>query len=90
MQLITTNGPEHRALIIQAIHNQESHLLEQLREIASTGKPYIRLLDGFGDDLMNTGTDETKEEQEERFSREYDIVLSKEYFMFLYSLDNNS
>ncbi|PSR56087.1 hypothetical protein AHMF7605_22575 [Adhaeribacter arboris] len=70
-------GPEHRALIIQAIENKETHLLQQLRRVTKSGKPYIRLLNGFYDALMYSSWAGEEEE------KEFEIVLSEPFYSFL-------
>lgn len=82
MQTIAVNSPEHRALKFQAITQNEIYILQQLKEAKESGLPYLRLLNGFEDELIITGTIEDPNDPDPLFNQAFNIFLNKDYFDF--------
>jgi len=75
MELLKTDSPEYRAFAASAIVNNERHILKQLRAAGLSGKPNIRLLQDFEDDLMYSSfVDEQIDKQE------HVIITGEEYY----------
>lgn len=73
--------PQYRHLIADAVRKKEGHILEQFKEAYEADFPEIKLIGCFFDLMKDTFTTETEEEQEERFSREYSLIIDKQLYV---------
>ncbi len=75
MKLIKINSPEYRALSIEAISKQQTHVLRQLNAAAASGERELVVLDSFFDALVYSSIEGEPERAE--------IVSCPRFFGFL-------
>lgn len=80
MKAINVSSPAYRAFAAGAILSDQRHILEQLKEARESGKPCIRLIENFYDDLRYSSIAEPA-------SNEYIIITGEAYYNALCRLE---